>query len=154
MELSIPDIQTRVETLTNAMISLAAKEVLWRERWDLERQEILDNIDGINEIVGTKNTYGNGMAAIELTKRYGWIMMKPNRTRGAYFGKVVALEYHVAIVQITPTQMLELPFGALAVTEEKSPKLGDSVHMAFKDGVLTATVTMKSGHWSLSACGK
>jgi hypothetical protein len=144
MELSIPDIQTRVETLTNAMISLAAKEVLWRERWDLERQEILDKIDGINEIVGTKDTYGNGMAATELTKRYGWIMMKPNRIRGAYFGMVVALEHHVAIVQITPTQMLELPFGALAVTEEQSPKLGDSVRMEFKDGVLTVTVVRRS----------
>ena len=64
MELSIPDMQTKVENLTKAMISLAAKEVLWRERWDLERKEILDKIDGINEIVGTKDTYGNGMAAL------------------------------------------------------------------------------------------
>jgi hypothetical protein len=49
-------------------------------------------------------------------------------------------------VKIANTKMLELPFGALAVTEEQSPKLGDSVRMAFKDGVLTAAVTRKSGH--------
>ena len=140
MELSIPDMQTKIENLTTMMISLAAKEVLWRERWGLERKEILDKIDGINEIVGTKDTYGNGMAAIELAKRYGWEMMEPDRIRGQYFGLVVALEHHVAMVKITNTQMIELPFGALAVTEEQSPKLGDSVRMGFKDGVLTATV--------------
>ena len=140
MELSIPDMQTKIENLTKAMISLAAKEVLWRERWDLERKEILDKIEGINEIVGTKDTYGNGMAAIELAKRYGWELVEPDRIRGQYFGLVVALEHHVAIVKITNTQMIELPFGALAATEEQSPKLADSVRMGFKDGVLTATV--------------
>lgn len=146
MELSIQDMQAKVENLTLQVIGLAAKEVLWREIWDLERKEILHEIDGINEIVGTKDTYGNGMAAVELTKQYGWEMMEPDRMRGQYFGLVVALEHHVAIVKTSNTQMLELPFGALAVTEEQSPKLGDSVHMAFKDGVLTAAVTRRSGH--------
>lgn len=146
MELSIQDMQTKVENLTMMMIGLAAKEVLWREIWDLERKEILDEIESINEIVGTKDTYGNGMAAIELAKRYGWEIMEPDRTRGKYAGLVVALEHHAAIVKIANKQMLELPFGALAVTEEQSPKLGDSVYMAFKDGVLTATMTRKMGH--------
>ena len=144
MELSMQDMQAKVENLTIMMIGLAAKEVLWRERWDLERKEILAEIDGINEIVGTKDTYGNGMAAIELAKRYGWELMDPDRMRGQYFGLVVALEHHVAIVKIAATQMLEMPFGALAVTEEQSPKLGDSVRMGFKDGVLTATLVRRS----------
>ena len=61
MELSMQDMRAKVENLTMMMIGLAAKEVLWREIWDLERKEILDEIDGINEIVGTKDTYGNGM---------------------------------------------------------------------------------------------
>jgi hypothetical protein len=146
MELSIQDMQTKVQNLTMMMIGLAAKEVLWREIWDLERKEILDEIDSINEIVGTKDTYGNGMAAIELANRYDWEVMVPDRMRGKYYGMVVALENHAAIVKIANTKMLELPFGALAVTEEQSPKLGDSVRMAFKDGVLTAAVTRKSGH--------
>lgn len=144
MELSIQDMRAKVENLTTMMIGLAAKEVLWRDIWDRERKEILDQIDGINEIVGTKDTYGNGMAAIELAKRYGWEMMEPDRMRGQYFGLVVALEHHVAIVKIANTQMLELPFGAMAVTEEQSPKLGDSVRMGFKDGVLTAAVVRTS----------
>ena len=140
MELSMQDMRAKVENLTMMMIGLAAKEVLWREIWDRERKEILAEIDGINEIVGTNDTYGNGMAASELAKRYGWELLKPDRMRGQYFGLVVALEHHVAIVKIGNTQMLELPFGALAVTEEQSPKLGDSVRMGFKDGVLTAAV--------------
>ena len=144
MELSIQDMQTKVETLTMMMIGLAAKEILWREIWVLERKEILDEIDSINEIVGTKDTYGNGMAAIELAKRYGWELMVPDRMRGQYFGLVVALEHHAAIVKIANTKMIDLPFGALAVTEEQSPKLGDSVRMRFKDGVLTAAVTRRS----------
>lgn len=143
MELSTQDIRAKVENLTMMMIGLAAKEVLWREIWDLERKEILAEIDGINEIVGTNDTYGNGMAAIELAKRYGWELLKPDRMRGQYFGLVVALEHHVAIVKIASIHMLELPFGALAVTEEKSPKLGDSVRMGFKDAVLTATVVRR-----------
>lgn len=146
MELSTQDMQAKVANLTMMMIALSAKEILWREIWDLERKEILDEIDAIHEIVGTKDTYGNGMAAIELAKRYGWKLMEPDRMRGQYFGLVVALEHHVAIVKITNTQIIELPFGALAVTEEQSPKLGDSVRMGFKDGVLTAAVTRRSGH--------
>jgi hypothetical protein len=122
------------------MIGLPAKEVLWREIWDLERKEILDEIDGVHEIVGTKDTYGNGVAAIELASRYGLQMMEPDRMRGQYFGLDVALVHQVAIVKITNTQMIELPFGALAVTEEQSSKLGNSVRMGFKDSVLTATV--------------
>ena len=147
MELSMQDMRAKVENLTMMMIGLAAKEVLWRETWDLERKEILAEIDGINEIVGTKDTYGNGMAAIELAKRYGWELIEPDRMRGQYFGLVVALEHHVAIVKTSDTQMLELPFGALAVTEEQSPKLGDSVRMAFKDGVLTAVVTRRASRY-------
>jgi hypothetical protein len=149
MELSMLDMRAKVENLTMMMIGLAAKEVLWREIWDLERKEILDEIDGINEIVGTKDTYGNGMAAIELARRYGWEMVEPNRLRGQYFGQVVALEHHVAIVKIANIRMLELPFGAMAVTEEQSPKLGDSVRMGFKDGVLTATVTRRSRRYKI-----
>ena len=147
MELSMQDMRAKVENLTMMMIGLAAKEVLWRETWDLERKEILAEIDGINEIVGTKDIYGNGMAAIELAKRYGWDLIEPDRMRGQYFGLVVALEHHVAIVKTSDTQMLELPFGALAVTEEQSPKLGDSVRMAFKDGVLTAVVTRRASRY-------
>ena len=146
MEPSIQDIQMQVENLTTKMIGLAAKEVLWREIWDLERKEILAEIDSIKEMVGTQDTYGNGMAAIELAKRYGWEMMEPDRMRGQYAGLVVALEHHVAIVKIANTQMLELPFSAMAVTEEQSPKLGDSVRMGFKDGVLTATVVRRRSH--------
>ena len=86
------------------------------------------------------------MAAIELAKSYGWKMMEPDRMRGQYFGLVVALEHHVAIVKIAKTQMLELPFGAMAMTEEQSPKLGDLVRKGFKDGVLTATVTRRRSH--------
>lgn len=147
MELSMQDMRAKVENLTMMMIGLAAKEVLWRETWDLERKEILAEIDGINEIVGTKDTYGNGMAAIELAKRYGWELIEPDRMRGKYFGLVVALEHHVAIVKIANTKILELPFGALAVTEEQSPKLGDSVRMGFKDGVLTAAVTRRASRY-------
>jgi hypothetical protein len=144
MELSKQDMQSKIDELTRMMIGLVAKEVLWRETWDLERKEILDKIDGINEIVGTKHTHGNGLAAVELARRYGWKLIEPNRMRGHYFGTVVALEHHVALVKFTDTEMLELPFGAMAVTQEQSPKLGDSVLMAFKDGVLTATVVRHS----------
>ena len=140
MKPSIQDMQTKVEDLMQMMVGLAAKEALWRETWDAGRREILSKIEGINEIVGTKDTYGNGMAAIELAKQYGWEMLEPDRMRGQFFGLVVALEHHAAIVKVADPQMLELPFGALAVTEEQSPRLGDSVWMGFKDGVLTAKV--------------
>ena len=86
------------------------------------------------------------MAAIELAKRYGWEMLEPDRMRGQFFGLVVALEHHAAIVKVADPQMLELPFGAMAVTEEQSPRLGDSVRMGFRDGVLTAVVMQRSGH--------
>lgn len=140
MKLSIQDMQTKVEDLMQMMVGLAAKEVFWRETWDAQRREILSKIEDINEIVGTKDTYGNGMAAIELAKQYGWEMLEPDRMRGQFFGLVVALEHHAAIVKVADTKMLELPFGALAVTEVQSPRLGDSVWMGFKDGVLTAKV--------------
>ncbi len=146
MELSTQDIRAKIENLTMMMIGLTAKEALWREIWDIDRKEILAEFGRINEIVGTNGTYGNGMAAIELKKLYGWELQEPDRARGQYFGMVVALEHHVALVKITPTQMIELPFGAMAVTEEQSPKLGDSVRMGFKDGVLTATVVRRRSH--------
>ena len=140
MELSKQDIQAKIDDLTRMMIGLVAKEVLWRQAWDLERKEILDKMDGINEIVGTKDTYGNGLAAVELTRRFGWTLVEPNRMRDHYYGTVVAMERHLALVKYADTKMVELPFGAMAVTQEQSPKLGDSVHMAFKNGVLTARV--------------
>lgn len=86
------------------------------------------------------------MAAIALKKLHGWELQEPNREHGQYFGMVVALEHHVALVKITPTKIIELPFGAMAVTEEESPRLGDSIRMGFKNGVLTATVTQRSRH--------
>lgn len=144
MDTSQPDIQEKLRNLTVMMIALAAKEVLWREIWDLDRQDILDEIDGIREIVGTTDIYGNGLAAIALAGLYDWELIEPDRMRGQYFGLVVALEHHLAIVKIANTKMLELPFGALAVTEEQSPKLGDSVRMGFKDGVLKAIVVRRS----------
>jgi hypothetical protein len=125
---------------------LAAKDVLWREIWDLDRKEILDEIDSIREIVGTTNTYGNGLAASELIKQYGFELIEPNRVRGQYSGLVVAVERHLAIVKIANNKILELPFGAMAVTEDQSPKYGDLVRMSFKDGVLTAAVTRRSGN--------
>ena len=126
------------------MIGLTAKEALWRESWDLDRKEILAEFDRIGEIVGVNDTYGNGMAAIHLKKLYGWELQEPDRERGQYFGTVVALEHHVALVKFMPTKIIELPFGAMVVTEEESPNLGDSIRMDFKNGVLTATVTMRS----------
>ncbi len=141
VDVAIQTIQAQVANLMNELIVLTAKEALGREIWILERKEILTKIEGINEMVGTKDTFGNGMAAVTLTKQYGWKLAQPNRERGQYFGLVVALEFHAAIVKISKTDILELPFGSLAVTEECSPRIGDSVHMSFLNGVLTATVT-------------
>ena len=146
METSIQNIQAQVVNLMNALIGLTAKEALGRELWNRERKEILDKIDSINEIVGTKDTFGNGMAAAELNRLHGWKLRQPNRARGQHFGLVVALEFHLAIVKITNTDLLELPFGSLAMTEERSPRIGDSVQMSFRDGVLTATVTRQRWH--------
>ncbi len=86
------------------------------------------------------------MAAIELARLHGWELKQPDRMRGKYFGLVVALEFHVAIVKVSDTYLLELPFGSMAVTEERSPRIGDSVQMSFRDGVLTATVVGRGGH--------
>lgn len=144
MNTPLLDIEGQLRNLKMMMIGLAAKEALWRETWDIEHKEILAEFDRINEIVGTNDTYGNGMAAIELKKLYGWELQEPDRKRGQYFGMVVALEKHVALVKITSTKLIELPFGAMAVTEEESPKLGDSIRIGFKNGVLTATMTRRS----------
>lgn len=146
MNTPVLDTKEQLRNLIIMMIGLTAKEALWREIWDLDRKEILAEFDRINEIVGTNDTYGNGMAAIELKKLYGWELLEPDRERGQYFGMVVALEHHVALVKIMPTKIIELPFGAMAVTEVESPKLGDSIRMGFKNGVLTATVTRRSCH--------
>lgn len=145
METSMQDIQTQIGQLINELFVLTAKEALEREIWNLERKEILTKIQGITEIVGTKDIFGNGMAAAALTKQYGWQLVQPNRVRGQYFGLVVALEFHSAIVKVSKTDILELPFGSLAVTEECSPRIGESVYMAFLNGVLTATVTGRDG---------
>lgn len=146
METTIQNVQAQVETLMSALIGLTAKEALVRELWNRERKEILEKIDRINEIVGTKDTFGNGMAAAELAKQCGWKLAQPNRVRGQYFGLVVALEFHAAIVKISSTDLLELPFGSLAVTEERSPRIGDSVRMSFRDGVLTATIARRGSN--------
>lgn len=145
MDTSIQTIQAQVEQLMNELFVLSAKEALGRELWNLERKEILRKIDSINEIVGTKDTFGNGLAAAELTRRYGWQLVQPNTVRGNYFGLVVALEFHAAIVKTPNNKMLELPFGSMAVTEEWSPQIGDSVRMAFRDGVLTVKVVDRRG---------
>lgn len=65
MELSMQEMRAKVENLTMMMIGLAAKEVLWREIWDLERKEILAEIDGIHEIVGTKDNCGEAVHAVK-----------------------------------------------------------------------------------------
>lgn len=141
MQTANQDIHARVAHLTNALIGLTAKEALARELWNRERKEILRAIESINEVVGTKETYGNGMAAVELSKLYGWKLRQPDRIRGQYFGLVIALEFHVAIVKVSASDLLELPFGSMAETETHSPRIGDTIHMAFRDGVLTAKVT-------------
>lgn len=137
MELSELEIREKVETLTMKLITLSAKEALDRALWDIERKELLSELDRINEVVGVKDTFGNGMAAIELKKRFGWVLVKTNLERGTYYGYVVALERHLALVKFTNTDLVELPFGSMAATEEESPKLGDTVRMDYKNGVLT-----------------
>ena len=146
METSIQDTRAELESLVNGLFGLTVKEALSRELWNLEYKELVKKIDHLTERVGTKDIYGNGMAALELSKQYGWRLVKPDRVRGQYFGMIVALEFHLAIVRLAQNNMMELPFGSMATTEERSPQIGDSVHMAFRDGVLTATVTPK-GHW-------
>lgn len=138
------NIEEQLRNMKLMMIGLTAKEALWRESWDLDRKEILAEFDRIGEIVGVNDTYGNGMAAIHLKKLYGWELQEPDRARGQYFGTVVALEHHVALVKFMPTKIIELPFGAMAVTEVESPRLGDSIRMDFKNGVLTAAVVNRS----------
>lgn len=63
----------------------------------------------------------------------------PERVRGQYFGIVLAIDHRAAVVKISRTDLIELPFAELAEGQSR-PKLGDSVRFGYKTGLLSATV--------------
>jgi len=62
----------------------------------------------------------------------------PDRNRGQYFGAVVALDHRAALVKFTRTEAIELPFSAMR-TDQAKPRIGDAMHISFKNGVITAS---------------
>ncbi len=70
----------------------------------------------------------------------GLVIHEPNRDKGQYFGSVMGLDHRASLVRVARSEALELANKDLPAGQRR-PALGDSVHMAFKGGVLSASVT-------------
>lgn len=74
----------------------------------------------------------------------GLEITEPDRARGQYFGMVLALDHRAALIKISRTNLIELPFAELREGLSR-PRMGDSVRFGYKNGVLAATVIEKIG---------
>lgn len=135
MEYSAKDLHSKVENLTAAVLATIARETLLREIVDIERNDILAELNEVKKLI---NTSGPGTVGKQ-AQRLGLVVVEPNRINGQYAGMIVALDNRACLVKYTHTQALELPFTALAAGQE-NPKFGDSIRMGFKDGVLSVSV--------------
>lgn len=144
MEYSLEKLHAGVETLKAAVLALAAREAMIREIMDAEREQILNELDAIQQAIAARNLEVDTVTFDAEIKQFGWLKKEPNRQLGNYFGQVVALNHHACLIKWNATEVIELPFSALAEGQSK-PIFGDSVRMVFKDDVLVVSPAERFG---------
>jgi hypothetical protein len=106
---------------------------------------------GVHEYTALLAEQGLNVDALTVDQaayEFGWSIKDPDRSRGQYFGPVVALDHRASLVKFTRTDVVELPFASLA-KEQARPVLGDVVRLDFKGGQLSVNVAGKSGRESV-----
>lgn len=144
VEPSLNELYEKVESLTAAVLVLAGKETFIREILDTEREQILNELEAVKQVIAAKNLEVDTVTFDAEIKQFGWLKREPNRQRGNYFGQVVALNHQACLIKWNATEVIELPFSALAEGQSK-PMFGDSYRMVFKDDVLVVTLAERSG---------
>ena len=144
MEYSLEKLHAGVETLKAAVLALAAREAMIREIMNAEREQILNELDAIQQAIAARNLEVDTVTFDAEIKQFGWLKKEPNRQQGNYFGQVVALNHHACLIKCNATDVIELPFSALAEGQSK-PMRRDSVRMVFKENVLIVSLSERFG---------
>lgn len=139
MEYSLEQLHAKVENLTAAVLATIALETLQRKSVDIDRNEILAELNDLAQLIRTN---GRGTVA-QQAERSGLTIFEPGHMRGQYHGPVVGSDYRAMLVQCSRTTAMELPFAALAEGEDR-PRFGDSVRIGFKDEVMSVTVVERT----------
>ena len=143
---SLQELHATVENLTAAVLACVTKETLIREILDTEREQILNELEAVKQVIAAKNLEVDTLTFDAEIKQFGWLKREPNRQRGSYFGQVVALNHQacLCLIKSNGRDVIELLFSALAEGQSK-PMLGESLRMVFKDDVVVVSLAERFG---------
>ena len=134
MEYSLEQLHAKVENLTELVLAAVGRETLLRTIADIERNEILNELNGLRQLITTTVPGTVAQQAVRL----GLVMVEPNRIGGKYFGLVLGLDYRASLVKYANSRAFEVPFTDLAVGQARL-RMGDYVGIGFKEGVMSVS---------------
>jgi hypothetical protein len=138
LSIRMEDASGKFESESEALKFAGGLQVLGREILRIEHVQILSELTEIRKMVEMHvPSIATQAKGLEL------VMEEPNRKDGLYVGTVMCLDRRAVLIQYKTRGAIELPFSWLAEGQAK-PRMGDTVRMAFKDGILVTSVTVSS----------
>lgn len=134
----VPD---SVQRLLHGSVSLAATEAIVQaiEGGGIARHAGEIGSHGFTGLLAKQGFDVNAATVDQQAEKFGWSMKIPDRTRGQYFGQVVAVDHRACLIKVNRENVVALPFVELAEGQSR-PQMGDSVRMSFKGGELTVSM--------------
>lgn len=144
----VPD---NVQRMLHGPMSLAAANQLVREVQGGSVAKYAAEIGqhSITQLLGDQGLDVNAATVYEMAEDLSLAIKEPNRDRGQYFGSVVGEDHRAVLIRVTRTEAIALPFSAFPGSEQK-PKLGESLRLGYRDGVLTTGRTNQVGREAVS----
>lgn len=134
----VPD---SVQRLLHGSVSLAAAQAIVQaiEGGGVARHAGEIGNHGFTGLLAKQGLDVNAATVDQQAEKFGWSMKIPDRTRGQYFGQVVAVDHRACLIKVNRENVVALPFAELADGQRK-PQMGDSVRMSFKGGTLAVSM--------------
>lgn len=138
----VPD---SVQRLLYGSLSLQSAQALVNaiEGGSIARHAGEIGVHGLSSMLQEQGFDINAPTVQDLASDQDLQIIQPNLLRGQYFGPVVALDHRAALVKFTRSEVIELPFEALAPGQER-PNVGDSVRVGFKAGEMTIAFAQRT----------
>jgi hypothetical protein len=144
----VPD---SVQRLLHGTVSLAAAQAVVQaiDGGSIARHASEIGAHSITGLLGAQGLDVNAPTIAEQAEELGLKVKDPERTRGQYFGTVVAIDHRAALVKYTRTEAIELPFAALSKAQDK-PAMGEALRVSFKNGAMNVGSPARQAHKTVS----
>jgi hypothetical protein len=133
----VPD---SVQRLLHGSVSMEAAQVVVSglNTGTIARHAEEYGIGGITSLLAAQGLDPKAPTIIEHAEEMGLVLKPVDKERGQYFGTVVAQDHRASLVKVNTREVIELPFAESAGPK---PRVGESLRVGFKAGVLSVTTT-------------